>query len=78
MDRVRSIALSSGVTIFTGYLNYLDSQTIFHKKNSIESTMPCLTFRNKGQCAIENMEYLVSKVLTFCNIYRLNIFCDSV
>ena len=34
--------------------------------------------RKKEQYAIENTEYLISKVNEFCNLCRLHIFCDSV
>ena len=39
IDRIRSIALFSGVMIFTGHLNYLNYQTIFDPSFGINPTM---------------------------------------
>ena len=33
--------------------------------------------RNQRQCVNMDTEYLASKVLAFCNLCRLHIFCDS-
>ena len=78
MDRVRSIALLDDVMTFTGSLNLLDSQDIFDIIFGDDTTILTLTPNKKGQCATENTNYLVKKLNNFCNLCRLQIFCDSI
>ena len=76
IDRVRSVTPSAGVMTFTRPLNFLDIQSSF---NHIFGTPPHDSYfpYSKRKHASEDPEYLASKALAFCNLYRLHIFCDS-
>ena len=74
MDRVRSIALSSGFMTHTGPLDFLDYQTSFDASLGNDLAMLRLTNYSKGQYATEDTDYLRSTFHTFCNLCRLHIF----
>ena len=78
MNRVRKLTESGDIMIYTGSLLFLDSQDVFDDIFGSDLTMLNLIPHKRGQCANTNTDYLLSKVNTFYNLCRLNIFCDSV
>ena len=77
-DRDRSITLSGDVMIFTGSLDFLDSQDSFNIIFGDDSTILSLTLHKKKQSATEDTDYLHSKVNEFCNLCHFHIFCDFI
>ena len=78
IDRVRVVAPPAGVMTFAGPLNVLYIQSSVDHISGLNPIMLQIIPRSERQCATEDTEYLTSKVLNFCNLYRLNIFCNSV
>ena len=74
IDWFRSVALSGGVMIDTGPLDFLYSQSSFGTVFGNDPTIRRLTSRNKGGCASEDTEYLRLNVIAFRNLVRLHIF----
>ena len=78
MNRVRKLTESGDIMTYTGSLLFLDSQDVFDDIFGSDLTMLNLIPHKRGQCANTNTDYLLSKVNTFYNLCRLNIFCDSI
>ena len=78
IDHVRFVATSTGVITFTGPLNTLDTPSSFDHIFRLNSIMIQIIPRSKRQCTTEETEYLASKVLAFCNLCRLHIFCNCI
>ena len=76
MDSVRSVTPSAGVVTFTNSLNYLDTQSSFYHTFGLDAIIIQTIKHSKRQCATEKTDYLALKVLAFCNLYRLYIFCN--
>ena len=78
MNRVHSINPSTRVMMFIGRLNFIDTQSSFDYILELHPSIIHIIPRNQRKTATEDNEYLPSKVLPFCNLCCLHMFCDSV
>jgi len=78
MDRVRFSGASGGSTTYLGSLDFLDNQRSFDSVFGTTPVMIHLSKRAAVTCAIEDTEYLASKMTNYCDICQLHLFCDIV
>ena len=63
--------------MFTDRLNVLDTQSSFDHTFGLDLITIQIIKHSKRQYPNEEIDYLASKFLAFCNLYRLHIFCNS-
>ena len=78
IDRVRISVASRRFSNYLGPMNFLDEQESFASVFGLNLVMIRVSKRTTGTCAIEDTEYLATKLGNSCNTCQLHLFCDIV
>ena len=74
MDRVRTSVASRRFSTYLGPMDFLDDQGSFASVFGLNPVMIRVSKRTAGIFAIEDIEYLATKLGNFCNTCQLHFF----
>ena len=66
------------LTTYLGSANTLGDQAIFVSVFDPNPVILRASKRKTGTCAIEDTEYLATKLTNYCDLYQLHLFCSIV
>jgi len=78
MDRVRISVASGRLSTYLGPMNFLDNQASFVSVFGLNPVMLRVSKRVVDTCAIEDTEYLATKLGNYCDTCQLHLFYDIV